>query len=110
MTRKKKEPASFDQPPKFEEAFAKLQELVRALESGQLTLDRSLDTYSQAIEQLRACYSVLEQAEQRIRLLVSVDEQGRAQTQPFDHQSSSVNHTWNQADDTDVDEIDEDDD
>ncbi|HMP80613.1 MAG TPA: exodeoxyribonuclease VII small subunit [Pirellulaceae bacterium] len=93
MSRKKREPTP-DEPVSFEVAFARLQDLVKDLESGRLSLDQSLECYAQAVAHLRTCAASLEQAEQKIRLLVDVDEQGRAITQHFGHQASTHRSSW----------------
>jgi exodeoxyribonuclease VII small subunit len=74
--------------PSFEESMAQLQSIIADLESGKLTLDQSLQRYEAGVEQLRLCQRSLARVEQRIRLLVDIDENGKATTLPFDHQAS----------------------
>ncbi len=74
--------------PSFEESLAKLQTIIAELESGKLTLDDSLRRYEVGVEQLRLCHRSLAQVEQRIRVLVNVDEDGKATTRPFEHTAS----------------------
>lgn len=74
--------------PSFEESLAKLQTIIAELESGKLTLDDSLQRYESGVEQLRLCHRSLAQVEQRIRVLVNIDEDGKATTKPFEHQAS----------------------
>lgn len=92
MSKKKKEAAvsSGGEPPGigFEKALEQLQSIVRDLESGQLTLDQSLEKYEQGVQNLRVCHETLRKAEQRIRLLVDLDDNGRAITRPFAHSAS----------------------
>lgn len=82
---KKKTTTKSSPPPSFEEALAQLQTIVQALESGKLTLQDSLSQYEVGIGLLKQCYDSLDSVEQKIRLLVDVDEEGRARTQPFTH-------------------------
>lgn len=89
MAKKKKEGAAEDQDqPGFEQALEQLQAVVRELESGQLSLEQSLLRYEQGVASLRRCYSTLQAAEQRIRMLVELDENGRVLTKPFAHEAS----------------------
>ena len=53
----------------FEEAIARLEEILRMLESGTAELDASLALYEEGVGLLRACNSLLENAEQRVRML-----------------------------------------
>lgn len=53
----------------FEDAIARLDALVHRLESGELSLAESLDAYAEAVSLSRTCTSLLENAEQRIRIL-----------------------------------------
>jgi exodeoxyribonuclease VII small subunit len=100
MAKKKKDESADEQgQPSFEQALEQLQAVVRELESGQLTLEQSLVRYEQGVANLRRCYSTLQSAEQRIRMLVELDESGRAVTRNFAHEAS---HS------TPVDEEDED--
>lgn len=89
MAKKRKEnPAEEQDQLGFEGALEQLQAVVRELESGQLTLDQSLLRYEQGVANLRRCYAALQSAEQRIRMLVELDENGRAVTRPFAHEAS----------------------
>lgn len=58
--------------PTFEEALARLEEIVRALESGQSKLEDSLALYEEGIRLARACNEKLDSAEQKIKML-SID-------------------------------------
>lgn len=53
----------------FEQALARLEELVRRLEDGNTPLDESLRDYEEAIRMVRLCTQKLEQAEQAVRVL-----------------------------------------
>ena len=58
--------------PTFEEALARLEEIVRALESWQSKLEDSLALYEEGIRLARACNEKLDGAEQKIKML-SID-------------------------------------
>ncbi len=82
MAKKKK--TETDTPPGFEEALEELQGIVGRLEDGELGLEESLDQYERGTRLLRHCLGVLQNAEQRIELLTSMDENGNVETEPFD--------------------------
>lgn len=54
----------------FEEALANLEALVEAMEQGELSLEDSLKAFEQGIRLTRECQAALEQAEQKVQLLV----------------------------------------
>lgn len=56
----------------FEEALARLDQIVRALESGQSKLEDSLSLYEEGIRLSRLCNEKLDGAEQKIKLLGNV--------------------------------------
>lgn len=53
----------------FEKSVAELEEIVRQLEKGELTLDDSLKQFEKGITLARKCQDVLTQAEQKIEFL-----------------------------------------
>jgi exodeoxyribonuclease VII small subunit len=55
----------------FEESLAHLENLVEALEEGELSLEDSLKAFEEGIKLTRECQQALEQAEQKVRVLVS---------------------------------------
>ena len=67
---------------KFEEAILKLEEAVRLLEGGALTLDESIDKYEEALKYVKVCNETLEKAEQRVRLL-TMGADGVVSDRPF---------------------------
>jgi exodeoxyribonuclease VII small subunit len=56
--------------PSFEEAMEQLEECVSRLESGDLTLEQSLEIFEQGIAASRACAGLLDRSRQRVRVLV----------------------------------------
>ena len=77
------EPASpRDNGPKFEAAMARLEEIVHALEAGNLSLDDSLRVFEEGTGLLRLCTRRLEEAERRIEILMQ-DETGGTRAEPF---------------------------
>ncbi len=74
----------------FEEALARLESIVAALEEGQVPLAESLERYEEGVKLLKQCYQSLSTAERKIELLSRVDSAGQAQCEPFDDSASSL--------------------
>jgi exodeoxyribonuclease VII small subunit len=58
-----------DLPPSYEEALAELERLVAELESGQLPLDRLLQSYQRGAVLLNFCRGRLEAVEEQVKVL-----------------------------------------
>lgn len=63
-----------DKLKNFEANYEKLEEVVKALDSPDLTLKESLDLYEKAIKLSEACESALEYAKQRAQALTDIHE------------------------------------
>lgn len=70
MTRKS---TTTEAPLSFEASLTELNRLVEALESGQLSLEASLQAFEQGVKLTRECQLALTQAEQRVKTLLQVD-------------------------------------
>lgn len=57
------------QPASYEDALAELDRLVQAMDSGQMPLDRLLDSYRRGADLLQFCRSRLEAVEQQVKVL-----------------------------------------
>ena len=55
----------------FESATARLEEIVKLLERGNSSLDESLKLYEEGISLVRFCNESLDNAERKIKILVS---------------------------------------
>lgn len=75
---------SVDKGLSFEEAMIALQQIVNDLEDNSLGLEASLAQFERGIGLLRQCNQYLEQAEQKIELLINLKPDGEATTAPFD--------------------------
>ena len=75
-------------PPTFEQALARLQQLVDQLEDGQLTLAQSLAAYEEGIKHLQVCHAALTETERKIEILSGFNANGEAITRPFDDTAS----------------------
>ena len=54
----------------FESAIARLEEIVRLLESGSAPLDESLSLFEEGVGLVKLCNARLDNAEQKVKLLV----------------------------------------
>lgn len=54
----------------LEKSLGKLESIVAALESGDLSLEQSMKQFEEGVGLTRACQTALAQAEQKIQLLV----------------------------------------
>lgn len=66
----------------FEKSLNELEAIVNKMESGELALDESLKTFEKGIKLASNCQSALEQAEQKVSVLIS--ENGMQKTVPLD--------------------------
>jgi len=64
-------------PATFEAALAQLAELVARLESGSLGLSESIDAYERGVTVLKRLHEELASAEERVSVLVRIDDEGR---------------------------------
>ncbi len=61
-------------PKDFEDALKKLEGIVKELEDGELSLEKSLARYEQGVRLARFCNSKLEEAEKRVEMLQTNSE------------------------------------
>jgi exodeoxyribonuclease VII small subunit len=67
---------------KFEDALARLEQIVDTLEAGNLPLEDSLKAFEEGVALARRCARYLDEAERRIELLTK-DEGGALRTEPL---------------------------
>ena len=67
---------------KFEAALARLEEIVRALDSGSAPLDESLALFEEGVRLVKLCSGQLDSAEQTVKVLVR-GEDGAVREQDF---------------------------
>ncbi|HEX7125365.1 MAG TPA: exodeoxyribonuclease VII small subunit [Thermodesulfobacteriota bacterium] len=79
--------AAPDDPPSFEAALEALEAVVARLESGTLGLEEALAAFEQGIRLARQCESRLDQAEQRVEILLR-EPDGSLRAEPFDPAAS----------------------
>jgi len=61
---------SLEEPISFEDAMENLEDCVSSLESGELTLEQSLEIFERGIAASRACAGLLDQSRKRVQVLV----------------------------------------
>lgn len=66
----------------FEEALARLEEIVGLLDSGNAPLDKSLELFEEGAGLVKLCSSMLDNVEQRVKILVE-GEDGKLTEQDF---------------------------
>jgi exodeoxyribonuclease VII small subunit len=76
-------------PVRFEVALAELEQILRDLEDGTTTLEDALGRYERGVGLLKLCYGQLRDAEQRVRQLTGVGEDGRPELKPFHHAATA---------------------
>ncbi|PYS60158.1 MAG: exodeoxyribonuclease VII small subunit [Acidobacteria bacterium] len=77
---------SNSKPKTFESSLEELERIVRELEQGELTLEKSLELFEQGVKLSRECQERLNQAERRIEMLTR-DNQGRPIVTAFEPES-----------------------
>ena len=65
----------------FETSLDELEKVVKELEAGDLSLDRSLELFSRGIGLSDSCRKQLEEAETRVEMLIRKD--GKITAEPF---------------------------
>ena len=71
----------------FEQSFKKLEEIVRKLENGNITLEESVKLFDEGIKLNRECNTKLDEAEKKIEILTK-NMEGNIATKPFDEEEN----------------------
>ena len=58
----------------FETALARLEEIVRSMESGTAMLDQSLALFEEGVGLVKFCTKAMDDAEQRVKILQRADD------------------------------------
>ena len=66
----------------YEKAMAQLKDLSKQLESGELTLDESLDVYAKAVDLIKICNKKLQETQKQMLVLIE-DFEGSMKEVPF---------------------------
>ena len=67
----------------FEDALKRLQEVVEKLEKGDLPLEEAMECFSEGIRLAQFCHKKLEEAENKVQMLLK-DQQGGWANAPFE--------------------------
>ncbi len=84
------QPATSPQIASFEDGLATLGDLVARLESGGLGLSESIAAYEQGVSILRQLHDELARADERVRVLVRLDDEGRPVLADHEIESSAT--------------------
>ncbi|HEX4924985.1 MAG TPA: exodeoxyribonuclease VII small subunit [Bdellovibrionales bacterium] len=60
----------------FEKKLGRLEEIVQGMEGGDLALEKSLELFEEGIRLSKECHVQLNAAEQKVKQLLGVDENG----------------------------------
>lgn len=76
----------------FEKALEELEQLVTAMEDGELTLEQSLQAFEKGIKLTRECQSALQEAEQKVQVLLNEEgDTGELETGDLESHDSASN-------------------
>lgn len=67
----------------FEKTMEELEETVRKMENGDVTLDESLTLFEKGIKLSKSCQKILENAEKKVTVLLAAED-GEIEEKPFD--------------------------
>lgn len=71
-------------PESFEERIGRLEEIVEKLEQGETPLEESLALFEEGVRLARACQSQIDDARQRVEVLLEAAEDGETASEPLD--------------------------
>lgn len=67
----------------FEKKLGRLEEIVQKMEKGDLALEESLKLFEEGVKLSRECHTRLNEAETKVKKLISLDASGKAVTEDF---------------------------
>lgn len=67
----------------FEKKLGRLEDIVGKMETGELSLEDALKLFEEGVKLSRECNVQLTDAEQKVKLLLGVDESGQPITRDF---------------------------
>jgi exodeoxyribonuclease VII small subunit len=68
---------------RFEDMLGRLEEIVRALESDEVDLERAIEAFDEGVKIARACHAKLDEAERKVEILRRLPD-GSAVSEPFE--------------------------
>lgn len=67
----------------FEKKLNRLEEIVQKMEKGELSLEESLTLFEEGVKLSRECHSRLEEAESKVKILMSIGADGKPVVSDF---------------------------
>jgi exodeoxyribonuclease VII small subunit len=83
----KKTESTLNETIDFEHSLKALEDIVRKMEQGELSLEHSLEAFEEGVKLTRNCQTALQKAEQKVALLVK-DSDGELTTTDFNTSKS----------------------
>jgi exodeoxyribonuclease VII small subunit len=77
---------TMDQSPNFETALARLETLVKNIETGNLPLEEALAAFQEGVGLVKQCQGLLTQADQKVEILIKAGASG-VETKPLPEES-----------------------
>ncbi len=74
-----------DSEPEFEKSLGRLEEIVKKLENGNLSLEEAMKLFEEGVQLSRSCQKQLEEAEKRVEMLVKKADGSLARV-PFERE------------------------
>ncbi len=78
----KKAESNLNETINFEQSLKELEDIVRKMEQGELSLEHSLEAFEEGVKLTRNCQTALQKAEQKVAILVK-DSDGELTTTDF---------------------------
>lgn len=72
---------------KFEDALERLEEIIKSLQDGNLSLEKSMEAFQEGIELVKICSEKLDNAETKVKMLIK-ESNGTQKEVPFDCESA----------------------
>ncbi len=73
----------------FEKKINRLESIVQKMEKGELSLEDSLKLFEEGVKLSRECHQSLNEAEIKVKQLISMDAQGNTQLADFKTEESN---------------------
>ncbi|MFO7768906.1 MAG: exodeoxyribonuclease VII small subunit [bacterium] len=77
-------------PESFEERIERLEIIVEQLEKGETPLEESLSLFEEGVRLARACQTQIDDARERVEVLLEAAEDGAAASEPLDPDSQET--------------------
>ena len=82
MATTKKAESNLNESINFEQSLKDLEDIVRKMEQGELSLEHSLEAFEEGVKLTRNCQTALQKAEQKVAILVK-NSDGKLTTTDF---------------------------